>query len=266
MGVVDASFDQPMKSEERASMPLMGGFMNHGFQCGLLWGATLAAGAQAYRLHGPSPEAECGAIIAAQRLVDTFRTRYNYIDCIDITEVEFKLSSKSRLLKQISKFVIKKGGPIGCLRMAASYAPAAFSEINTALSEEEFEAPAAPVSCAAMVAQKMGVSEKHTVMAAGFAGGIGLSGGACGALGAAIWITAMKCLEEGAGDNLWLSEEFQSRAAGTIERFLQSSDYEFDCCDIVGRNFENIDDHANYLSAGGCSEIIEALATQSSFG
>jgi hypothetical protein len=264
MGVVGASFDQPMKREERASMPLMGGFMNHGFQCGMLWGATLAAGAQAYRLYGPSPQAESGAIIAAQRLVDTFRNRYKYIDCIDITEVEFKPSSKSRLLKQISKFVIKKGGPIGCFRMAAGYAPVAFSEINTALSEEEFEAPAAPVSCATMVAQNMGVSEMHAVMAAGFAGGIGLSGGACGALGAAIWITAMKCLEESAGDDIWQSEEFQSRAADTIERFIQSSDYEFDCSEIVGRKFENIDDHATYLGDGGCSEIIEALAAQSS--
>ena len=83
--------------------------------------------------------------------------------------------------------------------MAARYAPEAFSEINTALSEEHIEAPSPPVSCAAMLAQKMGVSDMHTVMAAGFAGGIGLSGGACGALGAAIWITGMNRPEERVG-------------------------------------------------------------------
>ena len=44
----------------------------------------------------------------------------------------------------------------------------------------------------------MGVSEMHTVMAAGLAGGIGLSGGACGALGAAIWINGMNDSQEGA--------------------------------------------------------------------
>jgi len=49
-----------------------------------------------------------------------------------------------------------------------------------------------------MLAQKMGLSDMHTVMAAGLAGGIGLSGGACGALGAAIWIAGMNSLEEGA--------------------------------------------------------------------
>jgi hypothetical protein len=263
MGVVDASFDHPLKTEERASMPFMGGFMNHGFQCGMLWGATLAAGAQAYRLLGPGPQAETEAIIAAQRLVDTFRARYKHIDCFEITEVEFKPSSKSRLLKQISKFIIKKGGPIGCFRMAAGYAPVAFSEINTALSEEHIEAPAPPASCAVMLAQKMGVTDIHTVMAAGFAGGIGLSGGACGALGAAIWITGMNCLEEGADDNIWISELFQARAEDTIDRFMESADFEFECSEIVGRRFETIDDHASYLRDGGCMEIIEAIATQS---
>ncbi len=50
MSVVDRSFDHSLKPEERASAPMMGGFMNYGYQCGMLWGATLAAGAQAYRL------------------------------------------------------------------------------------------------------------------------------------------------------------------------------------------------------------------------
>ena len=59
------------------------------------------------------------------------------------------------------------------------------------LAEKHGDAPPAPVSCAAVLAQKMGASDLHTVMAAGFAGGIGLSGGGCGALGAAIWITGM---------------------------------------------------------------------------
>ena len=69
MSVVDRSFNHPMKLEERATMPLAGGIMQHGYQCGMLWGAALAAGAQAYRLLGPVPQAEVGAMIAAQRLV-----------------------------------------------------------------------------------------------------------------------------------------------------------------------------------------------------
>ena len=46
----------------------------------------------------------------------------------------------------------------------------------------------------------------------------------------------------------------------TVEKFLESSDYEFECSKIVGRRFENVDDHAEYIRNGGCSKIIEALA------
>ena len=77
MSVVDRSFDHPLKLEEHAAMPLAGGIMQHGYQCGMIWGATLAAGAQAYRLFGPGPQAETRAIIAAQRLVESFRARNN---------------------------------------------------------------------------------------------------------------------------------------------------------------------------------------------
>ena len=121
MSVVDSSFDHPLKQEERASLPFMGGFMNHGYQCGMIWGATLAAGAQAYQLLGPGLQADAAAIIAAQRVVESFRARYKHINCFEITEVEFRPSSKRRLLLQIFKFFIKKGGPIGCFSMAAGY-------------------------------------------------------------------------------------------------------------------------------------------------
>ena len=47
-----------------------------------------------------------------------------------------------------------------------------------------------------------------------------------------------------------------------IDRFIRSTDFEFECSKIVGRRFENVDDHAGYLREGGCSEIIEVLATR----
>jgi hypothetical protein len=97
----------------------------------------------------------------------------------------------------------------------------------------------------------------HTVMAAGFAGGIGLSGGACGALGAAIWIIGMNGSKEGVG-----KEVINSRISDTIDRFVRSADFKFECSEIVGWRFENIGDHAGYLRDGGCSEIIEVLATE----
>ncbi len=234
-------------------MPFAGGIMQHGYQCGMIWGAALAAGAQAYRLLGPGPQAETKAIFAAQRLVASFRALNNNINCLEITDID-----KSSSTMQMIIYFLIKGGSIGCLRMATRYATVAFSEINTALSEKHIEAPSAPASCSAMLAQKMGVSDMHTVMAAGFAGGIGLCGGACGALGAAIWIIGMNSLKEGVG-----KIEFQNPSAlDAIDRFMECTDDEFECSKIVGRRFENVDDHAGYLRDGGCSKIIEVLATK----
>jgi hypothetical protein len=231
-------------------MLLAGGIMGQGYQCGQLWGAALAAGGQAYQLFGPGPQAETAAVIAAQRLVETFRKRYKEINCLELTRADIKIP------KQALKY-LAKGGPIRCFSMTAGYASAALREINAALSEKPVEALSHPVSCAAVLAKKMGLSEVQTVMAAGLAGGIGLSGGACGALGAAIWIISLEESKEG------LKFTYDNpKGSAAIERFLESSDYEFECSKIVGRKFEDIHDHAGYLRAGGCSKIIAALAAQ----
>jgi hypothetical protein len=251
MSVVDGSFDHPMKPEEQASAPLAGGIMGQGYQCGMLWGAALAAGAQAYRLLGPGLQAQAEALVTAQRLVESFRARNKEINCGDIIQLDWKSLSQRQLLK-----FFLRGGPIGCFRMAASYAQVAYNESNIPISEQHSEALSNPVSCTAMLAQKMGASELHTVMAAGLAGGIGLSGGACGALGAAIWFIVMNS-GQGAGGMMGFDHPLASVA---IERFLESANHEFECYRIVGRRFENVADHAGYLQEGGCLKIIEALA------
>ena len=159
---------------------------------------------------------------------------------------------------QMIMYFLIKGGTIRCFSMAAKFAQIAFNEINTVLSEKKIKVPSPPVSCAAMLAQKMGASDMHTVMAAGLAGGIGLSGGACGALGAAIWINGMNSIKEGASNKI-----INSKPSDTIDRFIKSAaDFKFECSEIVGRKFENISDHAAYLRDGGCSEIVEVLATK----
>ncbi len=255
MTVVDGAFDHPLALEEHATLPLAGGIEQMGFQCGQVWGAALAAGAQAYQLFGPGSEAEAAAISAAQRLAESFRTRYRSIDCLDVIDLDWKNAQA----KEVLKFLLR-GGPVRCFSSTAGYARAAIGEINAAFADNHLAAPAPPVSCAALLARKMGASDLHTVMAAGLAGGIGLSGGACGALGAAIWLIEMNRVEEGTG-----KVEFNSpEATEAIDRFLQSSDGEFECVKIVGRKFESVNDHAAYLRAGGCARIIEALAAYGS--
>jgi hypothetical protein len=257
--VLDRAFAHPAKPEarqleERACSTLAGGIIGHGYQCGMLWGAALNAGAQVYRHCGNDTRAEAESIIAAQRLVKSFRARNASINCADLTMPDIETAGMT--------YFLLKGGLIRCLHRAANYAPAAFDEVAACLSKPPTDVPCSPASCSAMLAKKVGASDRHTVMAAGFAGGIGLSGGGCGALGTAVWIIAMNTIEEGVAGNLWESKLFRARANAAIDEFLKVSGHEIECAEIVGRRFQNLDDHARHLRDGGCAAIIETLAAQ----
>jgi hypothetical protein len=68
----------------------------------------------------------------------------------------------------------------------------------------------------------------------------------------------MNSLKEGSG-----KIDFKAPyAVDAIERFTKCTGGEFECSKIVGRKFEGIGDHAGYLRGGGCSKLIEVLATQ----
>jgi hypothetical protein len=256
MSVVDASFDDSHPLEEHASMPLAGGIAGMGFQCGQLWGAALAAGAQAYRRYGPGPQAEAAAVVTSQKLAEIFRARYKSINCSDVTQIEWKTMTSRKVLG-----FFLKGGPIRCFTMTADYARAAYQEIDRSFSDGH-PAPGLaeavfPVSCASILARRLGASDMQATMAAGLAGGIGLSGGACGALAAAIWIQAINSPSGGTLD-------FNSPAiTGTVDRFVESTGIEFECCQIAGCRFRDFADHSAYLQAGGCAQVLEALATNS---
>lgn len=242
-------------------MYLAGGLLQNGYQCGMLWGAALAAGAQACRLFGTGPQAEAAAITAAQRLVAAFRARTKHIDCGDITSIDWKATTRRRMLMQVARY-FAKGGPLLYFGTTAGYAQAAYGEISgayaSASGHSPADAPFAPVSCAAALARKLGRPDQQAVMAAGLAGGIGLSGGACGALGAAVWFLALNRGSAGEGG---MTLTFPGSEA-LVEHFLESSGYEFECAKIVGRRFENADDHARFLREGGCAAVLEALAIQ----
>lgn len=249
INVLDRAYGDPLLLEERAAMPFAGGIVQHGYQCGLLWGAALAAGARAFRLFGSGAEAEARALDAARRIVASMRSNYGEIDCMELTGTDWRKSAT------VVRYLIK-GGTFKCFSMAGNVAPIARGAIDAAFSAERPEAPSLPVSCASVLVLKKGASERHRIMAAGLAGGIGLSGDACGALGAAIWIDGMSRIRTGEKKITYKDP----RPLAIIEAFLKASDYRFECSEIVGRTFETIDDHASFIRDGGCSRIIEALA------
>ncbi|MBN1320504.1 MAG: C_GCAxxG_C_C family protein [Thermoleophilia bacterium] len=262
---IDRAHGAPLNDEERASVPLAGGIMGQGHQCGMVWGSALAAGAQAYRLFGPGPKAQTKALAAAQRIVRSFRAQNSTIECGEIAGIDLLSASTLQTIGYILK-----GGPLRCFRMAARYPAVGLGEIEAAMLDEapeagvivhdgvamcEGSAADAPVGCAALLATKLGASEAHTVMAAGLAGGIGLSGSACGALGAAIWLASLKSLEDGAEKVPYKPESGRV----LLERFLKCTGGEIRCSKIVGRLFDGVADHAAFIRDGGCAEIIETL-------
>ena len=248
--MVDRAFGLERIAEERATAPLAGGIAGNGYQCGMVWGSTLAAGAEAHRRFGEGPRAEAVAIEAARRVVTSFRAQNGAVDCLDLTRTDFE--SKSQTWRYLLT-----GKAVGCFRMAARYAPVAKAEIDAALSLDTIDAidtPEPPVSCSALAARRLGASAEHATMAAGLAGGIGLCGGACGALGAAVWVGSM-----GAGRDY---KALNGRAAPTVARFLAATGGRFECAGIVGRKFEGVADHAAFLRDGGCAPVFEALASR----
>ena len=104
MNVVNRAFNNPMPLEEHGVMPLAGGIAAHGYQCGMLWGATLAAGAQARRRLGTGPAAQLAALRAAARLVQSFQERNGQTNCFELTDTDW-----SRKLQMLRYFI--RGGP-----------------------------------------------------------------------------------------------------------------------------------------------------------
>jgi hypothetical protein len=94
------------------------------------------------------------------------------------------------------------------------------------------------------------------VMVAGFAGGLGLSGNACGALSAAIWIKTLAGCKKHPGNAPYPNIE----ANKTLETFQEFTGNEFLCDKICGRRFMTIVEHTEYIKNGGCKNLIDALA------
>jgi hypothetical protein len=139
--------------------------------------------------------------------------------------------------------------------MSGRHGPVARDTIDEAFSSDPVETPAPPVSCAAVLAERMGASPLHLVMAASLAGGIGLSGSGCGALGTAIWMVAMRHNEASGGKILFDSPIGEA----VVASFVKAAGPDLNCSAIAGRTFESLDDHAAYLRDGGCADMMDAL-------
>ena len=247
--LLNQAFNHPQAMEEKAMDPLAGGILRRGHQCGMLWGAALAVGAEAYRQCDDKDEAIGKAIVATQYVMDSFLSRTKSANCKDITGCNF-MNPLS-----FAKYMVS-GKFRGCFQLAEDWAPEALDAAVEGLADNEVYGPYKPVSCASEVLKHMGATDEEQVMVAGLAGGMGLSGNGCGALGAAIWYRSLKYSKDHGNKSTYNNPE----ARKAFKNFLKLTKGEVKCEKICGRCFDSEDDHSIFIQNGGCAELIEILA------
>ncbi len=251
--LLNREFGCPRETEEFATDPLAGGLMSSQNQCGMLWGSTLAVGAESFRRNNNSDMAVSVAMSATQNIVHSFSNRAKSVNCRNIVDFDFKNNSDT------AKFLLKSlpGGfqNLICSNLAEKWYPEAILAAKEGLSEEQIGLSLQPKSCASEVAKRMGASDEEMVMVAGLAGGIGLSGNGCGALGAAIWMNTLSWCRNNPGKSGYLNPGSNE----IFERFIKETGSEILCSKLSGQSFKTIDDHTEFLNNGGCEKLIDAL-------
>jgi len=246
--ILNRDFGFPLDIEERAVDSLAGGILREGHQCGMLWGTALALGAESYRKCSNADEAVALAVTATQEIMSSFHKQTNSFSCREITDCNFKSP-----LSMAKYFVT--GRFMGCYNLAQKWAPEAIRSANEGLSQDSGD-PTESKSCASEVAKQMGARQEEAAMVAGFAGGLGLSGEACGALSAAIWLKTIEYLRKTKKKSVMTAPA----AKKTLEAFYVVTGGEILCHKICGQHFDTISDHTAYLKKGGCADLLRTLA------
>lgn len=259
--------------EEQASHPLAGGLLRRGHACGMLWGSALAAGARARSYCGADPErAGATALHLTQNLVKEFVGLAGASDCREI------IGGTLTTARARARYVIS-GQSSRCTRLAIKWSAKADAILDAATKDFD---PAGlkerPANCAQetmkILAPRLGLKDNDAALAAGFAGGLGLSGNACGALAAGIFALGLAYYREREAPRdtarQALLQEF-GIGAGMVQapvhlRRAFAGCYNSELCsEIIGRRFSAIDEHSSFVRSGGCRELINnvgALAAE----
>lgn len=253
--LLNHEFDNLKENEQKALDLLAGGIAQKGYQCGMLWGAALAVGAESFRRYSDKNEAKASAITASQHLVVSFNKRSKTVNCRDISGVDWE--NKREFITFMIKTIMQGFVYSPCFNLIAKWTPEAIQAANKGISEKAVHSKPC-MSCAAEVVKKMGANDEEITMVAGYAGGIGLSGNACGALSAAIWYKMLDWNKKNPGKT---PSFFNNEDAKKILRaFYMQTDSEMLCTKICGKHIKTIDEHSEYIRNGGCGKLIDALA------
>ena len=264
--LLDRAFGTEEKEIEEASDPLCGGIcLELDAACGILWGASLAAGIQAQRRLATPAAARNAALTAAKSIVDSFVEEGNPEDCREIINME-----KWGMMRYMTN-----GKTSLCLSNMVRQAPR-FKEIIDSVVEEhgkqkkheEFR------NCATEAMEKVSKAIDlqqcdYPHISAGFAGGLGLSGNACGALASAIFTVNLQYfLQRNKPKHSMLRSMMQGFRIGDgwidpSRKIVNDFREHFgtkSCVCVTNREFANPRELSEYLEQGNCSDVIDFLA------
>ena len=247
--ILNREFGRSQETKERAADTLSGGLMQKGYQCGMLWGCSLAIGAEAYRRHDDLNLVAQVAVKATQNVMASFESREGTVNCREITRCDF-----SNKLSFARYFI--SGRFLHCFDLAQRWAPEALESALQGLSADKDVSTLKTVNCASEVARKMGATDEETVMVSGFAGGMGLCGNACGALAAAIWLSSLAWCRE----HDTKSSHKNPDAGRVLKAFEEESDGKILCSELSGQKFNTLRQHSSFVANGGCEDLIARLA------
>ena len=255
--LLNREFGHPDEATEKAMNLMAGGIMNQGYQCGMLWGAALAVGGEAYRRHGDLDKAIEAAVNGIQELISSFIEQTETINCREIIGID--LTSEAGMAAFMEQVTSQGMENSHCFNLAEQWAPHAIGAGSKGL-DAALDPDLKPQSCATEVVRQMGGTEEEMAMVAGFAGGLGLFGGACGALSAALWKKTLDwCREHPDKEPPYFNNP---TAANMLNAFKEATSGKMRCSEICGKHFQDLEDHTEYLIDGGCKTLLETLAYQ----
>ncbi|XLS30848.1 C-GCAxxG-C-C family (seleno)protein [Flavobacteriaceae bacterium M23B6Z8] len=257
--LLNREFNHSKEAHLFALDPLAGGIFNTGHQCGMIWGTTLSIGTEAYHRTQDLNKSIAISITVTKEVVKSFYKRSKTVDCREI--IGYDLENSFDLLKFLLKTTLIGMKNSKCFNLAEAWAPEAIKSVKDGLQKtgEKIILKQKPLSCASEVLKKMGGNDEEIAMVSGFAGGLGLSGNGCGALAAAIWMKTLQWCKENKGKRPPYLRNTDAKIILSV--FRKETNEEFNCRNICNRCFDSVDDHSQYIKTGGCSKLIDLLAS-----
>lgn len=238
---------------------LAGGINNNGSTCGVIWGGALnlavmhRAASQSWDISN-----EINLIHDVQKFVNSFEQKFGSSLCRDRTCLDLK-----KFTGKIGLLIPSKVK--GCVRQTA-WAMNYVSKSTINSSESSINSiDHCSTSIFEEIKLRTGINDLYLQqLSTGLSGGIGLSGGGCSALSAAIMLLGLKYgnkdLEYGKRRNplRWSPPKFMKSANNLITLFKEKFG-SLECRDITNTTFKNIENFNEYRSQGHCNEINKFL-------